>query len=138
MEVKDVVGGFHTKRTKGFLSACIAYAFITIPSLDSYYVQLQLYLLTSQVAYANQCVSQGMCTVLMEYNQLSSNRLHIFTTGDACLKAAINLLNESKTEIEHQEHLLLEYVSNLVKDHVCRCTLLKKLSKPFICLTRVF
>lgn len=55
----NVVGGHHTKRTRGFLSACIAYAFITIPSLESSYTQLQLYLLTGQIAYANQCVSQG-------------------------------------------------------------------------------
>lgn len=59
MEVGSIVGGHHTKRTRGFLSACIAYAFITIPSLESSYTQLQLYLLTGQIAYANQCVSQG-------------------------------------------------------------------------------
>jgi hypothetical protein len=63
MAVREVVGGHHTKRTRGFLSACIAYAFITIPSLENQYTQLQLYLLTSQVAYANQCVSQGMCAM---------------------------------------------------------------------------
>lgn len=60
MDVRSIVGGHHTKRTKGFLSACVAYGFITTPSLENTYTQLQLYLLIGQVAYANQCVSQGM------------------------------------------------------------------------------
>jgi len=65
MVVGEIVGGHHTKRTRGFLSACIAYAFITIPSLDSVYTQLQLYKLTAEVAYSNQCVSQGMKTLIL-------------------------------------------------------------------------
>ena len=59
MKVRNLVDGHHTKRTKSFVSACAAYAFITIPSLENSFTQLQLYLLTSQVAYSNQCVSQG-------------------------------------------------------------------------------
>jgi hypothetical protein len=94
MEVGYVVDGHHTKRTRGFLSACIAYSFITIPSLDNNYTQLQLYHLTSQVAYANQCVSQG----------------------DACLKAAINLLNDNRNEFECGEPLLIEFVCNMVRN----------------------
>ncbi|ODM88588.1 hypothetical protein Ocin01_18094, partial [Orchesella cincta] len=92
MDVGNVVGGHHTKRTRGFLSACIAYAFITIPSLDSIYTQLQLYKLTAEVAYSNQCVSQG----------------------DACLKAAITLLSEEMEEMEVGEPLIIDYVSNLL------------------------
>ena len=41
------------------LQACAAYSFITIPSLQSVYSQLQLYLVSGQVALLNQCFSQG-------------------------------------------------------------------------------
>lgn len=90
MSVREVMDGHHTKRTKGFLSACIAYGFITIPSLESVLIQLHLYLLVGQVAYANQCLSQG----------------------DACLKACITLLSENLSEISESEKI--EFVSNLV------------------------
>lgn len=39
--------------------ACAAYSFITIPSLSSIFTRLNLYLLSGQVALANQCLSQG-------------------------------------------------------------------------------
>lgn len=39
--------------------ACAAYSFITIPSLTSIFSRLNLYLLSGQVALANQCLSQG-------------------------------------------------------------------------------
>lgn len=41
------------------LQACAAYSFITIPSLSSIFSRLSLYLLSGQVALANQCLSQG-------------------------------------------------------------------------------
>ena len=39
--------------------ACVAFCFITIPSIDDVFVRLKLYLLSGQVAMANQALSQG-------------------------------------------------------------------------------
>uniref|UniRef100_A0A8C3FXQ5 VPS35 endosomal protein-sorting factor-like n=1 Tax=Chrysemys picta bellii TaxID=8478 RepID=A0A8C3FXQ5_CHRPI len=39
--------------------ACVAFCFITIPSLTSIFARLNLYLNSGQVALANQCLSQG-------------------------------------------------------------------------------
>lgn len=49
--------------------ACVAYCFITIPSIDDAFTRLKLYLLSGQVAIANQALSQGqrnaaLCHVL--------------------------------------------------------------------------
>lgn len=41
------------------LPACVAYCFITIPSLGGIFTRLNLYLHSGQVALANQCLSQG-------------------------------------------------------------------------------
>lgn len=41
------------------VQACAAYSFITIPSLSNIFSRLNLYLLSGQVALANQCLSQG-------------------------------------------------------------------------------
>ena len=45
--------------------ACAAYSFITIPSLESVYTQLLLYLASGQVALLNQCCSQGIDLLLV-------------------------------------------------------------------------
>jgi len=76
MSVREVVEGHHTKRTKGFLSACIAYGFITIPTLENILTQLQLYLIVGQVAYANQCLSQGelINSLPINHSRLSTER----------------------------------------------------------------
>lgn len=39
--------------------ACVAYCFITIPSIEDIFMRLKLYLLSGQVAMANQAFSQG-------------------------------------------------------------------------------
>ena len=53
------IKGKHTNKTVGFVHACVAYCFITVPSLSSVTARLELYLLSAQVAYQNGCVSQG-------------------------------------------------------------------------------
>jgi hypothetical protein len=42
-----------------YIKACVAYSFITIPSLANPKIKLQLYLESAQVALMNQCLSQG-------------------------------------------------------------------------------
>ena len=46
------------------LQACAAYAFITIPSLSGIFSQLNLYMVSAQVAMLNQCLSQGNITLI--------------------------------------------------------------------------
>jgi len=77
--VSYIVNGYHTKRTRGFLTACVAYAFITIPSLGNSYIQLQLYLLTSQVAYANHCISQGASQIFFNSSSKLSSLVYLTT-----------------------------------------------------------
>ncbi|KAK7918891.1 hypothetical protein WMY93_010175 [Mugilogobius chulae] len=59
METRRVMRGNHSRKTAAFVRACAAYSFITIPSLSSIFTRLSLYLLSGQVALANQCLSQG-------------------------------------------------------------------------------
>ncbi|CAH0380995.1 unnamed protein product [Bemisia tabaci] len=78
-ETHLIMKGNHSSRTASFVKACIAYCFITIPSisLEAFGVltQLKLYLLTGQVALLNQCLGQA----------------------DACLKAALSLVPKFPT-----------------------------------------
>ncbi|XP_026133408.1 UPF0505 protein C16orf62 homolog [Carassius auratus] len=61
METRRVMKGNHSPKTAAFVRACAAYSVITIPSLTNIFSRLNLYLLSGQVALANQCLSQGEC-----------------------------------------------------------------------------
>ena len=80
MEALKIVNYDHTRKTAAFVRACVAYSFITIPSLTSPILKLQLYLESSQVALLNQCLSQS----------------------DAFLKSAISLIPDVQKQIEAQ------------------------------------
>ncbi len=50
------------------LQACVAYCFITIPSLNGIFSRLSLYLNCGQVALLNNCLTQGkrdLCTLVV-------------------------------------------------------------------------
>uniref|UniRef100_A0A672K1H5 VPS35 endosomal protein-sorting factor-like n=1 Tax=Sinocyclocheilus grahami TaxID=75366 RepID=A0A672K1H5_SINGR len=87
-----------TKREVNTVLACAAYSFITIPSLTSIFSRLNLYLLSGQVALANQCLSQA----------------------DAFLKAAVSLLPEVPRTISIEgkqrssEPFLLDFINNFL------------------------
>lgn len=77
MDTCRIVQYKHTRKTLGFVKACVAFCFITIPSISSIQQQMDLYLLSGQVALVNQCLGQA----------------------DACFEEAINLVqNLQNTE----------------------------------------
>jgi hypothetical protein len=79
----------HNERTGHFVRACGAFAYITIPAISCPMIRFRLYLLSSQVALANECLGQA----------------------DACLEGAINLVTEfSPTE----EQWIVANLSNLL------------------------
>ncbi|XP_067285819.1 VPS35 endosomal protein-sorting factor-like [Pseudorasbora parva] len=98
METRRVMKGNHSRKTAAFVRACAAYSFITIPSLTSIFSRLNLYLLSGQVALANQCLSQA----------------------DAFLKAAVSILPEVPRTISIEgkqrssEPFLLEFINNFL------------------------
>ena len=51
--------GKHNSKTKVFVSACIAYVHITIPTLESVDKQLTLFLLTAQAALLNGLIGEA-------------------------------------------------------------------------------
>uniref|UniRef100_A0A8C6EYQ6 VPS35 endosomal protein-sorting factor-like n=1 Tax=Marmota marmota marmota TaxID=9994 RepID=A0A8C6EYQ6_MARMA len=107
METRKVMKGNHSRKTAAFVRACVAYCFITIPSLVGIFTRLNLYLHSGQVALANQCLSQA----------------------DAFFKAAISLVPEVPKMISidgkmrPSESFLLEFLCNffstllIVPDH---------------------
>ncbi|XP_069503258.1 VPS35 endosomal protein-sorting factor-like isoform X2 [Ambystoma mexicanum] len=107
METRKVMKGNHSRKTAAFVRACVAFCFITIPSLTSIFARLNLYLHSGQVALANQCLSQA----------------------DAFFKAAVSLVPEvPKTimidgKMRSSDAFLLEFLSNffstllIVPDH---------------------
>lgn len=85
MRTRAVINGRHTRKTGAFvrvsvvmtavvhvymyelistLQACIAYSFITIPSIDNSVHRLNLFLISGRVAVANGALSQGALYVL--------------------------------------------------------------------------
>lgn len=59
MKTHRFVKGRHNAKTLAFLKACVSYAHITIPSLDSYIVQFRLFALACQVALINGLVGES-------------------------------------------------------------------------------
>ncbi|XP_028990789.1 VPS35 endosomal protein-sorting factor-like isoform X2 [Betta splendens] len=98
METRRVMRGSHSRKTAAFVRACAAYSYITIPSLSSIFTRLSLYLLSGQVALANQCLSQA----------------------DAFLKAAVSLLPEVphsisvEGKLRSSESFLLDFINNFL------------------------
>ncbi|XP_076309475.1 VPS35 endosomal protein-sorting factor-like isoform X2 [Tachypleus tridentatus] len=98
MKTRQIIKGHHTRKTAGFVKACAAYSFITIPSLTDAISRLDMYLISGQVALLNQCLSQA----------------------DAFFKAAISLLPEVPKTVEvdgkHRstESFLISYISNFL------------------------
>ena len=99
METRRVVKGHHTKKTTSFVRACIAFSFITTPSLEDVMTRLQLYISSSYVSLVNGCLPQT----------------------DAFLKTAITLINQLPQQIESSEGrpkstepFLVSYVSQLL------------------------
>ena len=50
--------GSHTKKTGQFIRGCLAYCYITIPSIDNVFTKLDLYLLSGQCALINSSNTQ--------------------------------------------------------------------------------
>lgn len=109
--------------------ACAAYSFITIPSLSSIFSRLGLYLLSSQVALANQCLSQGelhssssdlLLSPASRLLTLSRVSLPSLPPADAFLKAAVSLLPEVPRSISVEgklrssESFLLDFINNFL------------------------
>ncbi|XP_006807334.1 VPS35 endosomal protein sorting factor-like isoform X2 [Neolamprologus brichardi] len=98
METRRVMRGNHSRKTAAFVRACAAYSFITIPSLSSIFSRLSLYLLSGQVALANQCLSQA----------------------DAFLKAAVSILPEVPRSISVEgklrssENFLVDFINSFL------------------------
>ncbi|RWS26992.1 UPF0505 protein C16orf62-like protein [Leptotrombidium deliense] len=99
MKTRSIVKGHHTKKTTAFVRTCLAYCFITIPSLEDVFIRLQLYLNSAQVALVNTCLPQT----------------------DAFLKAAIMLLPQVPPSIElsdgrskSTEQFFITYIANLL------------------------
>jgi len=93
-----IVNGVHSTTTSSFIRACMAFCYISIPSLEHPLHKLQLYILCAQTAYLNQSPSQG----------------------DAFLKMAITLLSDFPKQIEmdgkpvSSEKYLYESITNIM------------------------
>ncbi|KAH8243880.1 hypothetical protein KR032_011089, partial [Drosophila birchii] len=86
-------------KSTGFVKACIAYCFITIPSIGAVQQQMDLYLLCGQLALQHLCLGQA----------------------DACFEAALNLVNElpaATVDFEGKprslERFLVTYLCNML------------------------
>jgi len=59
MQTHQIVQGNHTRKTAQFVRTCVAYNFITIPSIGDVFKRLYLYIDSGCVAIVNQALSQG-------------------------------------------------------------------------------
>jgi len=96
MKAHRFMHGNHSKKTAAFVKACLAYAHITIPSLEDIFLKLRLLLVCGEVALVNGMIVQS----------------------EAFLKAAISLLPDVPPTIEvfkqqvSTEEELVSYVRN--------------------------
>uniref|UniRef100_A0A0K8V8T8 UPF0505 protein CG8202 n=2 Tax=Bactrocera latifrons TaxID=174628 RepID=A0A0K8V8T8_BACLA len=96
--IRHVIKGNYTQKTGAFVKACIAFCFISIPSITAIQNQMDLYLLTGQVALLNQCLGQA----------------------DACFEAALQLVSNLPRSVETEgksldlETYLVSYLCNML------------------------
>uniref|UniRef100_A0A0K2UFY5 UPF0505 protein C16orf62 homolog [Nasonia vitripennis] n=1 Tax=Lepeophtheirus salmonis TaxID=72036 RepID=A0A0K2UFY5_LEPSM len=83
------VDGEHTHKTKGFVQACIAFSFITIPTLKDPISKVYAFTHTAQIGLFNHCIGQA----------------------DSCLRSALNLIPLMK---ELNETRLISCINNLL------------------------
>jgi hypothetical protein len=98
MKTLRVVRGKHSAKTMAFVKACMAYTFITIPSIEDVFSRLSLYTLAGQVALANGLIGQaeaclkGAITVIPEVPLLLEEEHSQIKTTDKHLTAAVESL----------------------------------------------
>ncbi|XP_036228602.2 VPS35 endosomal protein sorting factor-like isoform X1 [Bactrocera oleae] len=98
VEIRHVAKENYTQKTGAFVKACIAFSFISIPSITAIPNQMDLYLLTGQVALLNQCLGQA----------------------DACFEAALQLVSNLPRSVEMEgiprnlETYLVSYLCNML------------------------
>eukprot|EP01135_Chromosphaera_perkinsii_P004922 Nk52_evm27s304 gene=Nk52_evmTU27s304 len=68
----------HSSKTSVFVRACIAFCFITIPSVDSFFMQLKLYLHLARISLVN----------------------HSLPQAETCFKSCIKLINDLPSLLE--------------------------------------
>lgn len=81
MRTHNIVNGKHNKETSAFVRACIAYCYISIPSMDDPFARLHLYVMCGQVALLNQSLPQA----------------------ESLFKAAITLIQEVPVQVENKK-----------------------------------
>ncbi|XP_044745800.1 VPS35 endosomal protein-sorting factor-like [Coccinella septempunctata] len=94
VRTRDIVQGFHNRKTADFMRACAAYCFITIPSISSARDRLELYLLSGQVALYNQCLGQA----------------------DGCFKAILKTITEYESDYVRDDHYLVSFVKKFLSN----------------------
>jgi len=98
MKTHQIIKGKHNKKTGAFVRACLAYAYITIPSMEDLFGRLQLYLFASTTALIN----------------------HALPMADSFLKSAITLVQEvpavleSDGQVKSSEDQLVSFLNQFV------------------------
>ncbi|XP_074593816.1 VPS35 endosomal protein-sorting factor-like [Brevipalpus obovatus] len=120
VETQQIVKGRPTKRVLTFIRACLAYSFITIPSLDDTVIKLQLYLSSAQVALLNGCLPQtdAFLRALMDTLSVASFQIEMHDGGTKSLEPYIisfvaNLLSFLLIVPDHPEKETLYLFRNL-------------------------
>ena len=89
MATRATTRGRHTKRTAAFVKACVAFCFITTPSIDTPLLRVRLHLLTACAALANALLPQmdasfkAAVTIVTEMQGLAANESPPLTTTQA-------------------------------------------------------
>lgn len=103
MQTHSIVHGRHTKRTAAFVKACMAFCFITIPSINSLMLRLNLHLLCAQAALCNQLLPQMEGFV----------KAVVTLVPEVLAPAGQELEGALKAEAEKREEVLVALLSNL-------------------------
>ena len=103
MQTHTIVHGRHTKRTAAFVKACMAFCFITIPSINSLMLRLNLHLLCAQASLCNQLLPQMDGFV----------KAVVTLVPEVLGPAGQELEGSLKAELEKREEVLVALLSNL-------------------------
>eukprot|EP00727_Mastigamoeba_balamuthi_P012901 m51a1_g8233 hypothetical protein (963) ;mRNA; r:65433-69134 len=123
MRTLILIKGKHNRKTAPFIRACIAFCYITIPTMDEVFPRLSLYLLSAEVALLNQSIPQadsllrGAITLVQEVPTLCSQDRATEDQLAGFVAAFCSALLAAPGHPDHGALYLLQGLLKVLKDY---------------------
>lgn len=126
MKTLAIVKGKHTKKTSAFVRTCLAFCYITIPSMEEVFTRLYLYLVAANCALLNGSLPQeeaflkAAITLVQEVPPVMDTDGQVRATEEQLVPFLLNFISVLTIAPWHPEHgafFLTKGLLKVVKDY---------------------